>query len=153
MASLVPQMVRICPQCGRHGFDPRVGKIPWKREWQPTPVFLLGEFQGQRSLAGYSPRDHKELDTTEWLTLSLKIFLAFWSPNSNDRLHVGLQALAETRDQTCLTPGSYKEREPSSRWWWGIHTSQYFRGDVGSHLAWHHSLKWYHLSTQFWLLF
>ena len=35
------------------GFDPRAGKIPWRREWQPTPVFLLGEHHGQRSLAGY----------------------------------------------------------------------------------------------------
>jgi len=36
-------------------FDPCVGKIPWRRAWQPTPVFLPGESQGQRSLAGYSP--------------------------------------------------------------------------------------------------
>ena len=37
--------------------DPWVGKIPWRREWQLTPVFLTGEFHGQRSLAGYSPWD------------------------------------------------------------------------------------------------
>ena len=42
----------------------------WRREWQPAPVFLPGESQGQRSLAGYSPWGHKESDTTEWLTLS-----------------------------------------------------------------------------------
>ena len=36
------------------GFDPWVGKIPWRKEWQPTPVFLPGEFHGQRRLAGYS---------------------------------------------------------------------------------------------------
>ena len=46
-------------------------EIPWRREWQPTPVLLPGEFYGQRSLAGYSPWDHRELDTTEQLTLSL----------------------------------------------------------------------------------
>ena len=40
-------------------------KIPCKRAWQPTPVFLPGESDGQRSLAGYSPWDHKELNTTE----------------------------------------------------------------------------------------
>ena len=39
-----------------------------RREWQPTPVFLPGEFHGQRSLVGYSSWGHKELDTTEWLT-------------------------------------------------------------------------------------
>ena len=37
------------------GFDPWVGKFPWRREWQPMPLFLPGEFHGQRSLAGYSP--------------------------------------------------------------------------------------------------
>ena len=49
----------------RHRFNPWVGKIPWRRAWQPTPVFLPGGSQGQRSLVGYSPWDHKELDTTE----------------------------------------------------------------------------------------
>ena len=48
-----------------------LGKIPWRREWLPTPVFFPGEFHGQRNLVGYSPRGHKELDTTEWWTLSL----------------------------------------------------------------------------------
>ena len=40
----------------RRVFDPWVGKIPWKRKWKPTPVFLPGESHGQRSLAGYNPR-------------------------------------------------------------------------------------------------
>ena len=39
-------------QCRRRGFNPRAGKIPWRRKWQPTPVFLPGESHGQRSLAG-----------------------------------------------------------------------------------------------------
>ena len=52
------------------GFDSWVRKIPWKRKWQPTPVFFPGEFHGQRSLVGYSPWVPKELDTTEWLTHS-----------------------------------------------------------------------------------
>ena len=42
-----------------------VRKIPWRRAWQPTPVFLPGDFHGQRSLGGYSPQDLKELNTTE----------------------------------------------------------------------------------------
>ena len=41
------------------------GRFPWRRDWQPTPVFLPGESHGQRSLAGYSPYSHKELDTTK----------------------------------------------------------------------------------------
>ena len=52
-------------QCRRCGFDPWVGSIPWSRKWQSTLVFLPGESHGQRSLAGYSPWGHKELDTTE----------------------------------------------------------------------------------------
>ena len=46
-----------------------VGKIPWRREWQPTSVFLPGDFCGQRSLADYSLYGHKELDMSKWLTL------------------------------------------------------------------------------------
>ena len=49
-------------------FDPWVGKIPWRRRWQPTPIFLPGESHGQRSLASYSPWGSKELDTSEYHT-------------------------------------------------------------------------------------
>ena len=66
-ASLVAQMVKNPPVAPR--FDTWVGKIPWRRKWQPTPVFLPGEFQGQRSLVNYSPWGctwgRKESDTTE----------------------------------------------------------------------------------------
>ena len=54
-----------CRKCKRHGFDPWLGKTPWRRAWQPTPGFLPGESPGQRSLAGYSPKGLKQLDTTE----------------------------------------------------------------------------------------
>ena len=49
-------------QCGRPRFDPWIGKIPWRREWKLTPVFLPGESHGQGTLEGYSPRGHKESD-------------------------------------------------------------------------------------------
>jgi len=49
----------------RLGFSPWVGKILWSRKWQPTPVFLPGKFNGQRSLAGFSAWGCKELDMTE----------------------------------------------------------------------------------------
>ena len=52
-------------RCKTHGFSSWVGKIPWKRKWQPTPVFLPGKFNGQRSLVGHSPQGCKESDTTE----------------------------------------------------------------------------------------
>ena len=52
-------------QCRRHGFDPWVRKILWRRKWQPTPVFLPGDSHGQESLVGCSPWSCKESDRTE----------------------------------------------------------------------------------------
>ena len=54
-----------CRRCKRCNFHPWVGKVHWRRAWQPTPVFLPGEFHGQRSLAGYISWGGKELDKTE----------------------------------------------------------------------------------------
>ena len=58
MASLVVRVVKKNPLTNagdiRLGFDPWLGKIPWRRAWQPTPVLLAGESHGQRSLVGYS---------------------------------------------------------------------------------------------------
>ena len=54
-------------QSRRCGFDSWVGKIPWRRKWQATPVFLSEKSNGQRSLAGYSPWGRKESDTTQGL--------------------------------------------------------------------------------------
>ena len=51
----LPWWLRIRLQCRRHRFEFWVRKIPWRRKWQPTLVFLPGEFHGQRSLVGYSP--------------------------------------------------------------------------------------------------
>ena len=55
-------------QCRRHktyGFDPWMGKIPWRSKQQPTPIFLPGEFHGQKSLLGYHLQGYKESNTTE----------------------------------------------------------------------------------------
>ena len=49
----------------RPGFDPWFGTIPWRIKWLHTPVLLLGEFHGQRSLAGYNPGGCRESDTAE----------------------------------------------------------------------------------------
>ena len=57
----------VCLQWGRPGFDPWVGKISWRRKWQPTPVLLPGKFHGRRNLVGYSPWGRSESDTTERL--------------------------------------------------------------------------------------
>ena len=54
-ASLVARWQRTHLKCRRRGFAPWVGKIPWRRKCKPTPVFLPGEFHGQRRLTGYNP--------------------------------------------------------------------------------------------------
>ena len=74
--------------CGRPEFNPWVQKMPWRREWQPTPVFLPGESHGMWSLVGFSPWGHQESDTTERLTLSLSLwyfngFKMLWYENLN----------------------------------------------------------------------
>ena len=56
-------------QCGRPGFDPWVGKIPWRRERLPTPVFLPGKSHGQRSLVGLQSIELQELDMAQWSCL------------------------------------------------------------------------------------
>ena len=91
-------MVKKFPcQCRRHKrcrFDPWVKKIPWRRVWQPTPVFLPGESHGQRSLAGYSPWGRKELDTTEAPEHACALALVPW----------GIYCKMEKRSWRGLTP-------------------------------------------------
>ena len=70
--SLVSQMVKNLPAVEEKlRFYPWVRKILWRSEWQPSPVFLPGEFHGWRNLVGYSPQGCKESDITEQLTLTL----------------------------------------------------------------------------------
>ena len=57
-------VVKNPPAVQETGFDSWVGKIPWSREWQPTPVIVPGESHGERSLASPSPWGRKEPDTT-----------------------------------------------------------------------------------------
>ena len=74
-------------QCRGHkrlGFDPWVGKIPWRRKWQPTPVFSPGEFHGQRSLVGYSPWGCKESDLTKHTSRNLTYYTLGSGPSSEN---------------------------------------------------------------------
>ena len=64
-ASLIAQVVKNLPACRRLEFNPWVKKIPWRRQWLPTPVFLLGVVHEQRGLVGYSPWGRKESDTSD----------------------------------------------------------------------------------------
>ena len=68
-------------QCRRHrrqGFDPSVGKIPWRRKWQPTSVFLPGEFHGQRSLVGCSPWGSSQTRLSHWMCMHLSWYNYKW---------------------------------------------------------------------------
>ena len=79
-ASRVGQVVKNLPAVQKTQFDPWFGKIPWRRKWPPTPVFLPGELHGQRNLGGYCPWGCKELDKTEQLTHTqwLIYWVSFW---------------------------------------------------------------------------
>ena len=57
----------------RDGFNTWMGKIPWSREWQPTPAFMPGKLCGRRSLAGYSPQGHEESETTEHADMNITV--------------------------------------------------------------------------------
>ena len=81
---------RVCLQCRRPGLNPWVRKIPWRRKWLPTSIFLPGEFHGRRNLVDYSPWGHKGLDTTAWLTHTHCCSALFPSPSpsSSPFLHL-----------------------------------------------------------------
>ena len=68
MASMVAQTVKNPPAMQETSVRSLGWEVCWRRAWQPTPVFLPGEFHGQRSLTGYRPWGHKELDMTERLS-------------------------------------------------------------------------------------
>ena len=74
---IVAQTAKNLPSMQETGFDPWVRKIPWRREWQPTTVFLPWEFRGQRSLASSSSWGCRESDTTDLPTLSLSLMLGW----------------------------------------------------------------------------
>ena len=97
----------------RCGFDPWFGKIRWRRKWQPTLVFLLGESRGQRSLVGYSLQGHKESDMTQQLD------------NNNKLLPLVIQRCIDLNGQRCF---SYKIQQ----FWRAVLCSQAegFQGQV-----------------------
>ena len=74
-ASLVAQTIKCLSQCGRPRFDPWIGKIPWRRIWQHTPLLLPGKSHGRRILVVYSPQDRRV--GHDWVTS-----LHFPSPNT-----------------------------------------------------------------------
>ena len=82
--------------------------MPCRRKWLPTPVFLPGKLHGQKSMAGYSPWDHKELDLTERLTLSLFTFIVSAKVPARRLFRAGLMPL--WLHFQCLLWGSFCPR-------------------------------------------
>ena len=87
-----------------------VGKIPWRKEWLPSPAFLPGESHGKRSLVGCSPWGCKEMDMTEWLTLS------HWLPykRRNHLLCETLEDESERKDNSVWV--NIKSKEQAASW-------------------------------------
>ena len=113
------QTVKNLPTMRETHIFPWVGKIPWRRKWQPTPVFLPGESHGQRILVGYSPWGRKGSDTTEQLTLTeyhpsdIPIKAACWIVDSSWALssHTGLSLPDPHLYGTWNIPLWYKETQ------------------------------------------
>ena len=112
-----------CERCRSRGLLLWVRKIPWRRKWQPTPVFLPGESHGQRNLVGYSPWGCKESDTSERISLSLfkvyvsMLFSQFVLPSTSP----SPQVCSLSRSPLCsfhfhvfrIQPPYYKKPRPS----------------------------------------
>ena len=102
-----------CRRCERCGFDLWVGKIPWSRKWQPTPVFLLRKSHGQRSLASYSPWGCKGSDTTEQLSTWVgDMFVWFFCHPLPERVSQPLFLECPWFQQQWKSSGARK--------WWGL---------------------------------
>ena len=101
------QQQQQCRSRWRHWFDLWVGKIPWRRAWQPTPVFLPGELHGQRSLAGYSPQDCKESDMTEVTEHACN---TFYNNFSRHFLSKDIMLSCVSCVQLCVTPQTAPNR-------------------------------------------
>ena len=106
-------------RCRRHRFHPWAGKTPWRRKWQPIPVFLYEKPHEQRSLAGYSPWSCKELGMTR---TALQSYI--WRKTVRN-------------EGPCYTGGHLAKWERGKRW----HTQQSWSGMVEElRLSWRHFL-------------
>ena len=96
--SLMAQRVKRLPAMWETRVRSLGGKIPWRRKWQPTPVFLPGESHGQRSLAGYSPRGCKESNTTEQLHFHFHFHYVCQSFSSKEQVSFNFMAAVTIRN-------------------------------------------------------
>jgi len=93
----------------RPGLNPWVGKIPWRRAWQPIPAFMPGEPHGQRSLVGYSPWGRKDLDMTEWLSTAQHTISLYEETTFSWSIHLLMDiSVASTLDYCLLQTQVWK---------------------------------------------
>ena len=112
----------------RHGFDSWVEKIPWRREWQPTPVFLPGESQGQRSLEGYDPWGHKESDTAEQLSMR------GICPLEENKWWEKVPSVPPQLNLKINTEGARSDSDPSTSWSQKAKVSSCLKGQNGQYV-------------------
>ena len=106
--SVIAESVKNPPAMQETWVDSGVWKIPWRRKWQPTPVFLPGKSHGQRRLVGNSPWGRKDSDMTERLTLSI---------SSSWIIEVGPTYKQEKRQENGIREGDVV-KEPELRVMW-----------------------------------
>ena len=131
-------------QCRRQGFNLWVRKIPWRRKWQPTPVFLPGKSHKQRRVVGYSPWGFKGSDTTERLN----------SNNSSFQIHdpclpsiaLGV-SFSDTETCLCIPDMASTIQEPlqnSILFWTKVSWRKFYTRLFDEHRAWPRTPTWWH---------
>jgi len=136
-ASQVAQWQRIHLPVQETRFNPWVGKIPWRRKWQPPPVFLPGQSHGQRSLVGYSPWGHKESDMNEETKHAHNISQAKWYTHQhNDRSKPDLKGHKEGGGPIPENPHTFPKIA------YEIHSLAY--EITYCYKNWPHVCRWYH---------
>ena len=103
-----------CRRRKKYGFDPWIRKIPWRRKWQATPVFLPEESQVQRRLAGYSPWGCKELDMVECLS-------------AHTHTHTHIYTHKWTYDKFCVNFKFLQLQNNCYVQWLSLESSDFFR--------------------------
>ena len=142
------------PNCQRRrcGFNPYVGKIPWRRKWDPTPVFLPGKSHGQRNPVGFSPWGHKEWDMTYWFFcrslagIFYSTLVSGFQKNNNNKnprsfkdckgltlgSHIATLSSPSTDQSKPKAGPNSTGREIDSNSWWEEQQSHFAKG----HVAW-----------------
>ena len=136
---MVAQWWRISLSSRRRGFNAWVGKILWRRKWQPTPVFMPGKSHGPRSLVGYSPWGHKESDPTQWLSSNSRKCIGIFCSFSNyykidqkvNRYILGWGCVLNRLEWYTITP----------RMWFRISRCQAYRAGRGIKSSFGYSLQ------------